>query len=224
MKLLMVEDDVVLASLLRDGLEEDGHIVDVAHDGIQGEAAATNSQYDAIILDVMIPGKDGFAVLSSLREQRNTIPVLMLTARDAPNDVVSGLDRGADDYLRKPFDYSELLARLRTITRREGMSVQLDLRVDDLVFNLATRRVTRAGEEVRLTARETSYLEYFMRNVGLLVTRRMLEVALWDGEAQVGSNVIEVYVARLRNKIERSGRPRLLHTIRGAGYRFGVAG
>lgn len=221
MKLLLVDDDEVFSGFLREGLTEDGHVVDTAFDGIDGEFAATNGTYDAIILDVMIPGKDGFALLRSLRSRALATPVLMLTARDGASDAVAGLNEGADDYLRKPFDYAELLARLRSITRRPPSEVRLDLRVDDLVLCLATRRVTRGGEEVDLTARECAYLEYFMRNAGLLITRSMLEAALWNDEAQTTSNVIDVYVKRLRSKIDRNGRASLIQTVRGAGYRFG---
>lgn len=221
MKLLIVEDDEVLAEFLREGLTEEGHVVAVACDGLSGDLAAQSGDYDAIVLDVMIPGKDGFAVLASLRSRDIATPVLILTARDTFPDAIAGLDGGADDYLRKPFDFGELLARLRSITRRERSAVRLDLRVEDVVFDLATRRVTRGGDEIPLTTRETAYLEYFMRNVGLVVTRRMIEMALWDDATQANSNVIDVYVRRLRAKLDSDGRPQLLHTVRGAGYRFG---
>jgi DNA-binding response OmpR family regulator len=223
MKLLIVDDDETLASFLQEGFVEEGHVVDIALDGIHGEYAATRGDYDAIVLDVMIPGKDGFSVLRSLRLKGVATPVLILTARDTVGDAIAGLDGGADDYLRKPFDFGELLARLRSITRREPSAIRLELRVEDLVFDLGTRRVTRDDEEVQLTARESAYLEYFMRNAGLLITRQMLETALWNDEMQATSNVIDVYVRRLRTKLNRGGRPSLLHTVRGAGYRFGLA-
>jgi two-component system copper resistance phosphate regulon response regulator CusR len=223
MKLLIVDDDETLAGFLNEGFTEEGHVVDIALDGIHGEYAATRGDYDAIVLDVMIPGKDGFSLLRSLRAKGIATPVLILTARDTVGDAIAGLDGGADDYLRKPFDFGELLARLRSITRREVAPVRLELRVEDLVFDLATRRVTLKGAEIQLTARETAYLEYFMRNAGLVVTRHMLEAALWNDELQATSNVIDVYVRRLRSKLNRDGRPSLFHTIRGAGYRFGPA-
>jgi|ERR1700733_4235446 two-component system copper resistance phosphate regulon response regulator CusR len=222
MKVLIVEDDVVLAGVLREGLSEEGHVVAVEHDGICGELAAQSGEHDAIVLDVMIPGKNGFAVLSSLRKSGFRTPVLMLTARDTAADAITGLDGGADDYLRKPFAFGELLARLRSITRREPSPPRLELRVEDVVLDLATRRVTRAGLEIQMTAREVAYLEYFMRNAGLLITRTMIEAALWTDDAEVTSNVIDVYVRRLRAKLTSEGRPSLLHTVRGAGYRFGL--
>jgi two-component system copper resistance phosphate regulon response regulator CusR len=222
MKVLIVEDDVVLARVLREGLSEEGHVVAVEHDGICGELAAQSGEHDAIVLDVMIPGKNGFAVLSSLRKSGFRTPVLMLTARDTAADAITGLDGGADDYLRKPFAFGELLARLRSITRREPSPPRLELCVEDVVLDLATRRVTRAGIEIQMTAREVAYLEYFMRNAGLLITRTMIEAALWTDDAEVTSNVIDVYVRRLRAKLTSKSRPSLLHTVRGAGYRFGL--
>jgi two-component system, OmpR family, copper resistance phosphate regulon response regulator CusR len=222
MKFLIVDDDETLAGFLHDGFSEEGHVVDIALDGVHGEYVASRGDYDAIVLDVMIPGKDGFSVLRSLRAKGVATPVLILTARDTVGDAIAGLDGGADDYLRKPFDFGELLARLRSITRREPTAVRLELRVEDVVFDLATRRVTRNDEEIALTAREGAYLEYFMRNAGLLITRQMLETALWNDEMQATSNVIDVYVRRLRTKLDRNGRPSLLQTVRGAGYRFGL--
>jgi two-component system copper resistance phosphate regulon response regulator CusR len=222
LKVLIVEDDVVLADFLCEGLTEEGHVVTVEHDGISGELAAQSGDHDAIVLDVMMPGKNGFALLSSLRESGFRTPVLMLTARDTAADAITGLDGGADDYLRKPFAFGELLARLRSITRREPSPPRLELRVEDLVLDLATRRVTRAGDEIQMTAREVAYLEYFMRNAGLLITRNMIEAALWTDDAEVTSNVIDVYVRRLRARLTSKNRPSLLHTIRGSGYRFGL--
>ncbi len=221
MKVLIVEDDVVLAEFLREGLTEEGHVVGLVHDGIAGERFAQGADYDAVILDVMIPGKDGYAVLRSLRAQGVATPVLILTARDTAADAIAGLDAGADDFLRKPFAFGELVARLRSVTRREAVAPRLELRVADVVFDLASRRATRHGRDLPLTSREASYLEYFMRNVGLVVTRGMIETALWDDEVQTNSNVIDVYVRRLRKKLQRDGGPPLLHTVRGAGYRFG---
>ena len=223
MKVLVVEDDVVLADFLREGLTEEGHVVTVEHDGVTGQASAERDEFDAVILDIMIPGRDGFTVLSTLRNRGIATPVLILTALDAVDSAITGLDRGADDYLRKPFAFGELLARLRSITRREPAVPRLELRVADVAFDLATRRVIRAGVEIPLTSREAAYLEYFMRNAGLVVTREMIERALWDNAEEVSSNVIEVYVRRLRTKLDAGGRPPLLHTVRGIGYRFGPA-
>jgi DNA-binding response OmpR family regulator len=223
MKILIVEDDGILAAFLRDGFREEGHVVDVESDGPAGELAAQRGDYDALILDVMLPGKDGYAVLRELRRQGFSMPILILTGLDAPADAIAGLDAGADDYLRKPFAFGELLARLRSITRRESVAPRLELRVEDVEFDLASRIVLRAGRRIALTARETAYLEYFMRNAGLIITRDMIEAALWSDDTQVNSNVIDVYVRRVRQKLESNGGSPLLHTIRGIGYRFGAA-
>lgn len=221
MRLLVVEDDLRLCDVLRRGLTEQGHIVDVAHDGVDGERWASEAGYDAILLDVNLPQRDGLSVVRSLRAQSVATPVLILTSRDTPQDVIEGLDAGADDYLRKPFVFGELEARLRTILRR-GARERLDaeLRVADLRFDLASRRVRRANREIELTARESAFLEYFMRNAGRLLTRPMIEDALFDRENETVSNVVEVYVSRVRSKLTARGEPQLLHTIRGAGYRF----
>jgi two-component system OmpR family response regulator len=221
--LLVVEDDERLRELLRRGLVEQGHVVDAVGDGNDAEANAATGDYDAVVLDWNLPGKDGRAVVRSLRDAGLATPVLMLTSRDTPQDVIAGLDAGADDYLRKPFVFGELEARLRSITRREQPPVPDELRVADLVFDRGTRLATRNGRRIELTARETAFLEYFMRNAGRVVSRRMLEDALWDRESAVESNVIEVYVRRLRAKLAAPGETSLLHTVRGAGYRFGIA-
>ena len=221
MRLLVVEDDPRLCDVLRRGLSEQGHVVDVAHDGEQGEQWAAGGPYDAIVLDVNLPKRDGLSVVRMLREKRVRTPVLMLTSRDTPQDVIEGLDAGADDYLRKPFVFGELEARLRTILRRAGPEPGGSvLTVGDLTFDLASRRAARAGRELDLTARECAFLEYFMRNAGRLLTRPMIEDALFDRESDTTSNVVEVYVSRLRSKLTAQGEPQLLHTVRGAGYRF----
>jgi DNA-binding response OmpR family regulator len=221
-KVLIVEDDVRLAEVLRRGLAESGHVADVEHDGETGFSVAKAGAYDALVLDVMLPHKDGFEIARDLRAAGVRTPLLMLTARDTADDAISGLDAGADDYLRKPFVFAELEARLRSITRREPLTTpRSELRVDDVVMNLATRRVTRGGRPVILTARETAFLEYFMRNEARMVTRRMLEEALWERERDTTSNVIEVYIRRLRSKLSPGSEPQLIHTVRGAGYRFG---
>jgi DNA-binding response OmpR family regulator len=224
MRLLVVEDDVRLCDVLRRGLAEQGHVVDVAHDGEQGEAWAQGAPYDAVVLDVNLPKRDGLNVVRSLRERGVRTPVLMLTSRDTPQDAIAGLDAGADDYLRKPFVFGELEARLRTIVRRATpRTLDAQLRVADLVFDLRSRRVRRGGRDVDLTAREAAFLEYFMRNAGRLVTRAMIEDALFERENETTSNVVEVYVSRLRAKLTTGRERQLLHTVRGAGYRFGDA-
>ncbi|MGZ3496271.1 MAG: response regulator transcription factor [Vulcanimicrobiaceae bacterium] len=222
MRLLVVEDDRRLCDVLRRGLSEQGHVVDVAFDGEEGERYASGDMYDAILLDVNLPFRNGLTILRSLRLQGIATPVLILTSRDTVDDIIEGLDAGADDYLRKPFVFGELDARLRTITRRKVVpAAGSELRVADLSFDLASRRARRGERELELTARETGFLEYFMRNAGVLVTRRMIEDALFDRESEATSNVVDVYVSRLRAKVTAGGEAQLLHTVRGAGYRFG---
>ena len=222
MKVLIIEDDVRLADIVRRGLVEGGHVVDVEGDGETGRAMAQGADYDAIVLDVMLPTKDGLTVARELRSEGVHTPILMLTAKDAVDDRVVGLDAGADDYLCKPFVFRELEARLRSITRREAHPMRQTLEVGDLVMDLSTRRVRRGAREVSLTARETAFLEYLMRNEGLLITRTMLENALWERDRTTASNLIEVYIRRLRAKLGAAGEAPLIHTVRGAGYRFCV--
>jgi len=222
MQLLIVEDDIRLCDVLRRGLNEGGHVVDIAHDGEEGESWAGDRAYDAIILDVNLPKRDGLSVVRRLREKRVRTPVLLLTSRDTAQDVIEGLDAGADDYLRKPFVFGELQARLRSIVRREtSESLDAELRSANVSFDLRSRRVRRGERVIDLTARESAFLEYFMRNADRLVTRRMIEDALFDRESETTSNVVDVYVSRLRSKLTAAGEPQLLHTVRGAGYRFG---
>ncbi len=221
MKVLVIEDDERLAAVVRRGLAESGHVVDVEHDGVGGEAAARDPAYDVILLDVMLPGKDGIAVARALRSDGVQTPILMLTSRDTTDDVIDGLDAGADDYLRKPFVFAELEARLRSLGRRIAAPASNELRVADVVLDLATRRATRAGRPLDLTARDTAYLEYLMRNAGMLLTQRMIEDSVWERDSDNVSNVIAVYIRRLRAKLSAAGEAPLIHTVRGAGYRFG---
>jgi DNA-binding response OmpR family regulator len=221
MKILVVEDDERLAALLRRGLSESGHVVDVEHEGCAAEALITSGAYDAVVLDVLLPGKDGFSVAAAARAAGVATPILMLTSRDTDEDAATGLDAGADDYLRKPFSFRELEARLRAIVRREREPRARELQAGDVVLDLAARRARRGERLLDLTAREFAFLEYFVRHAGLVVTRRMLEDALWERDRETSSNVIEVYVRRLRAKLSADGEPQILHTVRGAGYRFG---
>jgi two-component system OmpR family response regulator len=221
MKILIIEDDLRLADLVARGLAEDGHVVDVENDGESGAIAGAGGAYDAIVLDVMLPRKDGFAVARELRNEGVRTPILMLTARDTVEDTVAGLDAGADDYLRKPFAFGELNARLRALTRRESAPVRTLLRAGDIEMDPATRRVKRGAREIALTARELAFLEYLMRNPGVVLTRTMLEDALWERDRDTSSNLIEVYIGRLRSKLTADGEASPIETIRGIGYRFG---
>jgi two-component system OmpR family response regulator len=223
MKILIVEDNKPLAEVIRRGLLESGHVVDVEYDGARAEPLASTPGYDAIVLDVMLPGLDGLSLARALRSAGVRTPILMLTARDTVEDTIGGLDAGADDYLRKPFAFGELEARLRSITRRDPPSTESVLRVDSLTLDLSSRLIKRGDVPIALSARELAFLEYFMRNEGLLLTRAMLEDALWESDRETSSNVIEVYVRRLRTKLSPHGEPELIHTVRGAGYRFGAA-
>jgi len=220
MRILLIEDNKRFSASLAKSLEEDGHSVDAAFDGPEGEYRGAAAAYDLIILDVMLPGKDGFAVCRSLRARKVTAPILMLTARNAVDDRVQGLDGGADDYLVKPFELAELRARMRALLRRGASDRSAQLRVADLVMDPAAHTVSRGGREIDLTAREFSLLEYFMRNPGRLITREMAEGRLWNQDDIVASNVVDVYVRRLRVKIDEGFSPRLLETLRGSGYRL----
>jgi two-component system, OmpR family, response regulator len=222
MRILLIEDDPSLADVLRRGLGEGGHVVDIENNGRDGELSAHSDIYDAIVLDISLPKKDGLAVARDLRIADIYTPILMLTARDTVSDTIAGLNAGADDYLRKPFVFDELEARLRSITRRRAAPMHETLRVDDLELDLATRTVTRAGHTIDLSTRETAFLEFLMLNSGLIITREMIQDALWDRDHETTSNVVDVYVRRLRVKLSDTGRP-LIQTIRGAGYRFGPA-
>ena len=220
MRVLLVDDDERLAALVRRGLGESGHVVDCALTGTEGLRFAAERTYDAIVLDVMMPEIDGLAVIRRLRASANPTPVLFLTARDEPEDTIAGLNAGADDYLRKPFVFGELEARLRSIARRTSPRIDQFLAVGDLTFDLRTRRAKRGNRDIELTAREGAFLEYFMRHPGLVMTRTMIEDALWTVDKANASNVVDVYIRRLRTKLEAAGEVRLLHTLRGSGYRL----
>jgi DNA-binding response OmpR family regulator len=219
MRILVVEDDRKVASFIRKGLEEEGHAVEVAGDGAAAvERATDGAPWDLVILDVMLPKGDGFGVLKTLRQEGLRMPVLMLTARDAVGDKVTGLDLGADDYLSKPFAFEEFLARVRALLRRGGGGPAPVLRLADLSLDPATREVKRGARRVELTAREHTLLEYFLRNAGRVLTRPMLAQHVWGLDFDPESNVVDVYVGYLRRRIEGQGERRLLHTVRGVGY------
>lgn len=218
MRLLIVEDDPRLARVLARGLREEGYAVDAVE---TGEAAITQGvlvPYDAIVLDVMLPGRDGLDVVRTLRGRDVHTPVLLLTARDAVGDRIAGLDSGADDYLVKPFDFGELLARLRALLRRPEVVQPMQVTVGDLVIDLASHVVTRGGETLGLTGKEFALLELFARNVNRVLTRAEIVAHVWDDNHDPLTNALEVYVNRLRGKIDRAPWPPLLHTRRGAGY------
>ncbi|MFL5735373.1 MAG: response regulator transcription factor [Chloroflexia bacterium] len=220
MRVLLVEDNRRLSNSLRASLVDEGYAVDVAFDGEEGEELGELTPYDAIILDVMLPVKDGVEVCRSLRARGVNVPILMLTARDAVEDRVRGLDSGADDYLVKPFAMNELCARLRALMRREAPHRKGELAVGDLTADPATHFVERGGHDIRLTAKEFALLEYFMRHPNQVITRDMVETHIWSYEFECTSNVVDVYVRRLRRKIDDPFETKLFETVRGAGYRL----
>jgi DNA-binding response OmpR family regulator len=219
-RILLVEDNRRLSDSLRLSLTDDGYAVDVAYDGQEGEELAELTPYALIILDVMLPIRDGFEVCRSLRNKHIRTPILMLTARDALEDRVSGLDSGADDYLVKPFEIDELRARMRALLRRGSEDKSGLITIGDLILDPATHFVERAGRPIELTAREYGLLEYMMRNPNRLITRQMAENQIWSYDSAVASNVIDVYIRRLRSKLDDPFETKLIETVRGAGYRL----
>ncbi len=221
MRVLLIEDDRKAAKLLAKGLQEEGFVVDVAPTGELGEEHAGVSEYDVIVLDWLLPGKDGIAVCRSLRARDLSTPILMLTARDSLADRVSGLSTGADDYLTKPFAFAELLARIRALLRRSRTARPAVLRVADLTLDPASRRVTRAGASVELTSKEFAILEVLMRSAGEIVSRTRLIERVWDEASEILDNLVDVHLSHLRKKIDRGESSTLIHTVRGFGYRLG---
>jgi two-component system OmpR family response regulator len=218
MRLLLVEDDEKLARAVARGLRAEGYAVDVEADGDGALAQAGVYEYDAVVLDVMLPGRDGFAVCRGLRERACWAPVLMLTARGGVADRIGGLDAGADDYLAKPFDFGELLARLRALLRRAPADRPARLEIGDLVVDPATHEVLRGGEAVTLTAREFAVLEFLARHPGQAITRTRLLEHVWDENYEGSTNIVDVYVGYLRRKLDRPSAPPLIRTIRGVGF------
>jgi len=218
MRILVVEDDQKVARFLKQGLQEDGHAVDVAADGEQGSRQAHLAPYDLIVLDVQLPQKNGFQLSRELRREGLTTPILMLTGRDATEDVVKGLDSGADDYLTKPFAFDELLARVRALTRRQAPAPAGLLRYDDLELDRLRRVVRRGGRRIDLSPREFRLLEYFLLHPDEVVTRTTLLEQVWDMSFDPETNVVDAHISNLRRKIEDGSGTRLIQTVRGAGY------
>ena len=218
MRILVVEDEKKVASFLKKGLEEEYYAVDTAFDGEEGLALAQINEYDLIILDIMLPKVDGMEVLRRIRGNGSSVPILMLTAKDSIEDIISGLDSGSDDYLTKPFSFAELLARVRALLRRKMKEKTDILRVGDLSLSTSTHQVKRGGRKIELTAKEYALLEYFMRNPNRILTRTLITEHVWDYHFDPSTNVVDVYVNYLRKKIDQGFEKKLIHTIRGSGY------
>ena len=220
MRILLVEDDVAIAQSLKEGLEDEAYAVDVVHDGDEGYRTATADDYDVIILDVMLPEMNGYEVCRVLRKDGNQTPILMLTARDAERDIVEGLDMGADDYLAKPFSFEVLLARLRALLRRPNKKLEEILRVGDLMLDPSLKKVMRAAQEISLTAKEYAVLEYLMRNAGKVLSKEQIISHVWDFDADVLPNNVELFIMFLRRKIDKPFDSKLIHTVPGFGYKL----
>ncbi|MGA1871287.1 MAG: response regulator [bacterium] len=218
MRILIIEDEMKIANFISRGLKEEGYAVDIAYDGGQGHFLAMTNEYDLIILDLMLPKIDGLRLCRSLRAEKYFKPIIILTAKDKIEDKVIGLDSGADDYLTKPFAFEELLARMRVLLRKKDNHVLTQLRVDDLVLDLVTHKVTRSNEDIILTPKEYALLEYLMRNQDKVVTRTMISEHVWDINFDTFTNVIDVYINYLRKKIDYGQKKKLIHTLRGRGY------
>ena len=218
MRVLVVEDEKKTASFIRKALQAEGFAVDVCHNGDDGWAAARTTPFDAIVLDIMLPGRDGLSLLRQLRERQNATPVLLLSARGEVNERVEGLNAGADDYLPKPFVIAELIARVRALGRRGSETKSPVLRVADLTLDTVTREARRGGATIELTAREYRLLEFLMRSAGRICGRMAILEKVWDYDFDPGSNLVDVNVMRLREKIDAEFEPKLLHTVRGIGY------
>jgi DNA-binding response OmpR family regulator len=219
-KVLIIEDEKKIAAFVRKGLEAQGFVVEVAHHGDEGFTLATTRPYDVAILDIMLPGRDGLSILRNLRERKIAIPVILLTARSELNERLEGLNLGADDYLTKPFHIEELIARIHAVTRRAAGTSQSILAVADLKMNLLTRKVTRGGQAIELTVREYSLLEHLLRSPGRVLTRVEICERVWDYNFDPGTNLVDVYVQRLRKKVDGDFSEKLIETIRGVGYRI----
>ena len=220
MRVLLIEDDVTIARLLKEGLEDESYAVDVANDGSEGYRTAVADDYDVIILDIMLPEMNGYEVCRALRNDGNKTPILMLTARDAERDIVEGLDTGADDYLAKPFSFDVLLARIRALLRRPNEKLEKVLQVGDLKLDPSSKKVTRASQEINLTAKEYGVLEYLMRNKGKILSKEQIISHVWDFDADVLPNNVELFIMFLRRKIDKPFKSKLIHTVSGFGYKL----
>lgn len=220
MRVLVVEDDLSICNFIRQGLTEAGYAVDSVVNGLDGLEYAFSAPYDVLVIDIMLPEMDGLTLLKKLRQQGNKTPTLILTARDTVRNRVEGLDAGADDYLVKPFDFSELMARLRALLRRPPLQVDTNLQVGDLEMNTSMREVRRNGKLIELSPREYAILEYLMRNPNRVLTRTQIGEHVWDFDFYHESNVVDVYIGYLRRKIDRGNEQSLIQTVRGVGYRI----
>jgi DNA-binding response OmpR family regulator len=218
LKILLIEDEVNVSAFIKRGLEEQSHQVDVAYDGTTGKSLAFQNEYDVIILDIVLPNSNGWDVCKSIRSRQVNTPILMLSALGTLDDKVKGLDIGADDYLTKPFKFKELEARIRALARRKYVSEQELFTIDDLEVDLSAKIARRNGQEVQLTSREFRLLEYFIKNKGRVLSRMQILEAVWEVDFDLGSNVVDVYVNYLRNKIDKKYKNKLIHTVIGMGY------
>lgn len=223
MRILVVEDEHRLAQAIKEGLEQESYAVDVEHDGEDGYNAARADEYDLILLDVMLPGMDGFEICKRLRGEGNHTPVLMLTAKDQERDVVNGLDNGADDYLAKPFSFDVLMARIRALLRRPHDSLGEQLQVADLTLDPVNKKVTRGDKIIKLSPKEFAILEYLMRNPNRILSKNNIMTHVWDFDADILPNTVEVFITLLRGKIDKpfKSSPALIHNVRGFGYKLG---
>ena len=220
MKILIIEDDKEISEALKEGLEDESYAVDTCLDGDKGYRTAMADEYDLIILDVMLPSMNGFEVCRKLRTEKNTTPILMLTARGQSQDVVRELDFGADDYLAKPFNFEVLLAHMRALLRRPNQKLEEVLKVGDLVLDPSTKQVTRAGDEIKLTTKEYAVLEYLMRNEGKVLSKEKIISNVWDFDADVLPNNVELFIMFLRKKIDKPYEKKLIQTVPGFGYKI----
>jgi DNA-binding response OmpR family regulator len=222
MRILIVEDDKKLSSLLKRGLTEQGYAVDQVFTGEEGETLISDTPYDLVILDIILPGKDGLAVCQSLRQKKINALILMLTCKNSQSDKVKGLDCGADDYLAKPFDFEELYARCRALLRREKNTIAPRITVGDIVMDTVSKEAWRTGKRLDILGKEFAILEYLLRHPGQAVTRTMIEQHVWNMELNSNPNLVEVYISKLRAKLDRPGEESLIDTVRGSGYKLRV--